>query len=594
MILAGFLRKHNDPQLEYRLKSVFQKEVKNLLFSLNEAQLTLYCGMSSDNDFDQVFMQQNLVIIGRVFSKLNFNELTEVDFIYRKDPIDYLKNDCWGKYIAINFNHQERVTTIVRDTLGQLDFYYRILPKGNILFSSQIDLLYKLLDEKPCISENFIKSYLLYGNDFVSKNSAFEKISELPPGYQLNFKNNDVEIKEFYDPFSLSIDSYNQDWSEEKLGNALEKTLQSWIKPYKNVFISLSGGLDSSSITYSLSETSKQTHAIKAINLFHPKVAASDERKYAKKVCQQAGVELIEVDLSEKLPFGVNSFTRFKSHTPQPTVLLPYFNTLSEIINTTPASLLINGNGGDHLFMYPLTKFILADHFIDYKFKNFYTALCEMAFYCREPFYTLLKENIPAILKYYLNIKPMKTYCFKEKIASWLSKDIVNFNHKVDFHPIFSNNLFNVRPGKLEQIQNFYRAIPTLYLDHADLCNPTFYPLMQQPIAELAFQIPTYKLFQKGYDRYVFRKAVSDRYKVDSVWRRDKGESSGVYQLSVKKHLKEIQAICCEGYLAKNQWFDKDHFNKELLQIASGENKDMWPLIFLITLEIFCSSWKTA
>ena len=88
--------------------------------------------------------------------------------------------------------------------------------------------------------------------------------------------------------------------------------------------------------------------------------------------------------------------------------------------------------------------------------------------------------------------------------------------------------------------------------------DPTYYPFLYEPVVEFALSFPTYELFDKGYDRYPLRKAVSEIFKTDTVWRRDKSQTTGLFQLGIKQNLDHVLDICLKGHFVKQGLIDKE------------------------------------
>ena len=47
----------------------------------------------------------------------------------------------------------------------------------------------------------------------------------------------------------------------------------------------------------------KKDQTLNALNYFHSQVKSSNELVHARKVCEETGIELIEIDASNSLPF---------------------------------------------------------------------------------------------------------------------------------------------------------------------------------------------------------------------------------------------------------------------------------------------------
>lgn len=107
-----------------------------------------------------------------------------------------------------------------------------------------------------------------------------------------------------------------------------------------------------------------------------------------------------------------------------------------------------------------------------------------------------------------------------------------------------------------------------------------------------ALSYSTYKLFKDGFDRYPLRKEVSSAFKTDTVWRRDKSQTTGVFQQGLKRNIERIKTLCLEGFFASHGLIDKKGFEVTINKIANGEIKHMWPFMHLASIEIFLNYWE--
>ena len=89
----------------------------------------------------------------------------------------------------------------------------------------------------------------------------------------------------------------------------------------------------------------------------------------------------------------------------------------------------------------------------------------------------------------------------------------------------------------------------------------------------------------------MFRKAISDTFKTDSVWRKDKGETSGIMQRGLKKNEKRILDLCLEGKMVKQGLINKDKLSAGILGVMNGQTDYLWAIINLICAEIFMNYW---
>src|SRR3990167_6690512 len=153
---------------------------------INKHSLTLCYGkLENGQDMDDVWENNSSILLGRPFDKARQCSFGKEDF---KNFSDFNKEQVleriWGKYVYINGNIKTSQFEVVVDSTGQLPFFYYPFPDGNILFSSDIEIIFKVLGQKPDYNWEYLCSYLIYGNSSAIK-TPFKNIYELPPACYL-------------------------------------------------------------------------------------------------------------------------------------------------------------------------------------------------------------------------------------------------------------------------------------------------------------------------------------------------------------------------------------------------------------------------
>mgnify|MGYP002082730747 CR=1 FL=1 len=312
-------------------------------------------------------------------------------------------------------------------------------------------------------------------------------------------------------------------------------------------------------------------------------------------MCQETGIELIEIDASNSLPFDPPQQKRsLKPNKPFPGILsLRWMETIFDHTPSNESFTLINGHGSDHIFMRPPSKKALSDYMLESGASEFKIKLNNIAHFYREPLFSIFKENIKYILPYIFSIKKEKRN-IKNKIKdipTWIKQEILQNTSNAFSHPIYEHLPNKILPGKYDQVNAFYEGIASIHIEMMNEADPTFYPFLYQPVVEFALSFPTYELFDKGYDRYPLRKAISEHFKTDAVWRRDKSQTTGLFQLGVKQNLNRVLEACLEGNFVKQGLIDREGLHKTITLIGNGDTNFLWPFMYLASAEIFLRYW---
>ncbi|OJW47907.1 MAG: hypothetical protein BGO67_03180 [Alphaproteobacteria bacterium 41-28] len=593
MIYAGFLNFTSFSIKEEKLIKAIESFTQDAPSVIRREALVLCYGkLSTTQDMDGVWENDSSILIGRVFDKEHSCALAKETFknlsLLSKEAV---LNKVWGKYVYINADKKDSHFAIVVDSTGQLPFFYHTFPDGSLLFASHVEILFKILGQKSDYNWKYLCSYLIYGNSS-SIQTPFKNIFELPPGCSLTLTKNERKTAPFWDP----LNSYKKPKLQEKDAvNVLQSTLKPWIKPYQSVCVSLSGGLDSSTLVYCLKDIMAKGQTLKALNYFHSHVQSSNELIYARKVCEEAGIELIEVDASNSLPFSSSQHNQpLKPNKPFPgLVSLKWQETILNNISLTDSCTFLNGHGSDHIFMCPPSRKLVSDYILEKGITEYKGQLKSIAQFYRDPLFSTFKLNFKSLSSHFLSIKKESRYRKEKinKIPKWIKKEFIQNNSCAYFHPIYESLPQKVLPGKYDQIEALYDGFASIQVEMMNQVDPTFYPFLYEPAVEFALSFPTYKLFEKGYDRYPLRKAVSETFKTDTVWRRDKSQTTGLFQLGVKQNLEHVLAICLEGHFVRQELIDKEGLYQTINLIANGDAKNFWPFMHLASAEIFLRYW---
>lgn len=591
MIYAGIIYWNDTSNLTPDLCHALESYTQAPPTVIRKDSLTLVYGkLSSTQDVDEIWENENVLIIGRVFNKAKKCSFGKKDFknLSSVSPEDFLKK-VWGKYVYIQKIKEGCQFNVVVDLTGQLPFFYYTYPNGNVLFSSEIEILFKVLGQKPKYNWTYLCSYIVYGNSSTI-HTPFQDIYELPPACCLKIEKTTKETRPFWNP----LDSYQkQEIQERGAKNILQDTLKPWIEHYKNICVSLSGGLDSSSLVYCLQEIVRNDQTLSALNYFHSSVKSSNELVHARKVCKENDIDLIELEVSDHLPFSPPLKKKiFNPNKPFPgLVSLNLIEIVSDHLPKDSCTFL-SGHGSDHIFMRPPSKRSISDYILEKGVRGSKVQFDNTTQFYRDSFFPILKENIKSLGSYSLSRRLHKRNSknIQDELPEWITQRLYQKVSHEFTHPIYSTLSEKVLPGKYDQIDAFYEGLASIHME-MDRINSTAYPFLYEPVVEFALSFPTYELFSKGYDRYPLRKSISEHFKTETVWRRDKSQTTGIFQLGVKKNLQNILELCLEGHFVKQGLIDREGLYRTIILIANGDINHLSSFMRLVSTEIFLKMW---
>ncbi len=206
-----------------------------------------------------------------------FNTLTDTEVIlaaYKE----------WGKNCLHRFNgdwafviydSQKKELFGARDRFGIKPFYYH-KDENKMIFASEIKAIIPIIKDK-IPNDKLIYEYLLYNRTDQSHETFFKGIIKLKHGHYFTLKERELTVKKWYDlkksiknKEALSYKSYR-----EKLKKAISIRLRSDVP----LGVSLSGGIDSSSIT-SIVYHDLNVHDIHTFSAIYGKDEWADESEF--------------------------------------------------------------------------------------------------------------------------------------------------------------------------------------------------------------------------------------------------------------------------------------------------------------------------
>jgi len=499
------------------------------------------------------------------------------------DPKIILKN-WWGRYIGIVHNKNTAGWTLVRDPQGLLSVFYTIKPDG-LIFATDLALLYDALEEKPSVNLTYFAQYVISKN-YTSALTPLSDIQELLPGTGLHIHpDNSCFFENLWD-LSSCRGSFitNKEAFEEELLATLRSSLKAWVDDSSGVCLELSGGTDSTGVLILLRDILPAHKNIIAVNLFDSRTPSSNEKEHAQEVATLCNVPLHyndwqDCELLDPLPASWRP--------DKPSTFLLFHKAgqqLCDVAAQYNCSEIMDGQGGDHVFLAPRPLGALADYWLDKGLKGILSPMQELSAANRMSWWMLIRDTVKDIAHYYG--KKKKT----PSAIGFLDPSFVYAHHEDEFY--LEKTLRNFYPGKIKHIESLFHAVSYSGRNQHLFGRTMTHPLLSQPIIELALKIPTYQSFKDGYDRIFFRKAVSRIKKPQALWRTIKGETTGSMAKSLAHYASDIHSILLQGRLVKDRLVNKEWLNEQMIKIRHGHMENSWPITKLLTAQLWLNQWQ--
>lgn len=521
------------------------------------------------------------VLFGELFDK-NLSPI-EVELVREQDL-----HSCIGDFLYFIFSDNSFSVHVSQGVKNRLFFARN---SSEYVFSDSVEMLFNFTNLPLEINWEYMSNFAERGNIY-SVFTPFKNIFEVPVGCKIfiDISNFSFTVSTTWDPTNYIYTPFSEEnWGEEFLKRTRWSLKQSIGKNIKNIFLELSGGLDSSLLGCLLAEYRERNNIeVHAINLYNKDDINSDERIFAKMVSDRFSIPTTYLETSDYLPFSIEKFFH-KPHVPSNT-----FNYLAaDIAVHQQAScidenyLLVSGHGGDSLFFAVPPIESITDAIIQ---RNYVLALKkfkELRRFLSNTHLQYLSEIIKNFIRY---ARKRNLTLFKQiEKCSWLKFKYKKNDPYHYLHPIFySTRSARLPPGKAVQIENYYFTMAS-----CERQLPTLYPLLSQSVVESALAIPTYRSFNEHYNRIMMRKAFEKLAGAELPYRKSKGHATRVFFKGVRKNYKKIMELCMEGRFARNGYINAEKLHNDIKEMNDGIMEKSWYITNLFCAEMFMNEWAS-
>ena len=249
-----------------------------------------------------------------------------------------------GMFAFALYDERKKKLLLARDRLGKKPLHYAHVD-GRLLFGSEIKAILAVAPELAEINRQALLEYLDFGY-ILDPATAFTKIHKLPGGHLLEFENDQVRVRKYWD---ISEYSTYQPQSEPECLDELERRLTQAVKMrlISDVPLGalLSGGTDSSTVVALMARASAKPVKTFSIGF---KYADFNEAQYARIVAERFGTDHHELILDPEVVSTLEQLTSSLEEPFADSSMLPtYYISCLARKHVTVA---LSGDGGDEIF----------------------------------------------------------------------------------------------------------------------------------------------------------------------------------------------------------------------------------------------------
>ena len=540
-----------------------------------------YCIVYNGEIYNYIEIRDGLKKEGTEFCTETDTEVILAAYIKYGRQCLYLFN---GMYAFAIWDNKRKTLFCARDRLGIKPFYYT-WKNGVFFFASEIKALLIIPEISQTPNKVTVYDYLSLGLMHHTRDTFFIDVQQLPAGCYLQVNIKGLSIEQYWQLSNEKLVTTNHvDFEGLKL--IIDEAVRLRLRSDVPIGILLSGGLDSSSITYFVGINSDLSTNAFSINFEHNEF---DESFYAKLVASHCNASLNFLKPQSKgLWEELDDLIRAQdapTHAPE-----VYSNwCMMRAVAKCKIKVLLSGQGGDELFAgytwYP--KHLLVSLFLKGKFislvkefaklpKNFPNCNTRNQFFLLG---TMLHALLPSFLK--AKIKP-ELVCMDDIL-------LPNFRNDMSGRDLANMRLLD--PSCLEKkLHNdiSYCNIP-YYLHYEDANSMAFgieerVPFLDHRLVEWAQKLVSWWKIKGGVSKYPLRHIMKELLPEQIVNRKDKMGLSAPKDQWFRNELRSpINELFQGDCLIYENWIEKrsflDHLNAYMQGKSSFISRLLWRCI---------------
>lgn len=552
---------------------------------------------------NQPFFSQNknysLVYNGELYNYLELRvELESSGFIFNTSSdteVVLVALMHWGEKAFSRFNGMwslayldlvKKTLILSRDRFGEKPLYYCI-EDGDLYFSSEIKAILEVT-KKRSVNKLTVNRFLLNGSLDSSNETFFSGVDKVPAStYSIIDLAKDVTKLNFRTYWDISnieeIDSISDHEAVRKFYSIFQDSVKIRLRSDVGVGVLLSGGLDSSAITYEMSRNIEKLDILSVI---------SNDIKYSEEyfidiMANWLKIEPKKINLDDD-PVGIYDLMErviwFNDEPIHSFSAVAHYRLMSESYKNG-IKVVLSGQGADELlggyqkyYIYYILELFKSGRYI----KSF-----------EELFFYLFKGGL------------VKQFSFKEAgryLPTFLKKVVKKTDYRSDDLKLLDaeverlNVFTTVKHRQIMDLMKYSVPMLTHYEDRMSMAHTREIrlPFLDYRLVEYALSLPLKYKMREGWTKWILRKSFEDKMPSQICWRKDKKGFTIPQEGWLKKELKNNIQVLFDGDLLVEEFglMKKNEVNKFYEEFL--ENNNIWykEVFNIISIEIWLRVYK--
>ena len=502
---------------------------------------------------------------------------------------DYWKEKCLqqfdGMFAFAIWDEKDEKLFAARDRFGEKPFYY-FEDTGNFIFASEMKALWAIGVDKK-IDNKMLLNYITLGhvqNCIDKEQTFFEDIYSLPPSHYLSYEPKSNQLSKITRYWSLNKEmkiDISDDEAIEKFTELFTLSVKRRLRSNVALGTSLSGGLDSSSIAYTINQLQKN-YSKDTVNMLQTFSAVFpgfeyDESKYIQNI--STGLNILNHQTQPTAVGLIQDFEKLCYHQEEPfsssSVFAQY--KVFELAKKHDVTVLLDGQGADEIlggyprYIHWFLQEVLSRH------KLGATQIERNAFRKNnQPFRWDLKNIVAAFMPSHAAMHLEKLEYRKTISHPGISTGFLNLSKGqewVGIHkPIVTklNDIlhFNITEMGLEELLRFADRNSMAHGREVRL------PFLNHELVEFVFSLPSQLKMHAGWTKFLLRQTMDKKLPDEIVWRKEKVGFEPPQKTWMEDHTVQDYIHEAKKKLANAGILTKNAVNKKVDPLAAHDDKN--------------------
>ncbi len=464
-------------------------------------------------------LKSTLKQAGYYFSSESDTEVILAAYDYYKDEcVDYFD----GMFAFAIWDELEQQLFCARDLFGEKPFYY-FVQNDAMAFASEMKALWSVGIDKT-MDEGMMANYLALGfveNANDKSQTFFKNIFSLPPAHTglFSLATNQFEFKRYYDIDKEANIETTEKEAIEKIHWLLETSVNRRLRSDVPIGSSLSGGIDSSTIAYFISQQNNK-QSFKTFSAIFPGFE-KDESKFIQELSTHLQFENNSISPSSN--DFLNDFEKIAYHQEEPLSSMSIFvqYKVYEIAAANNIKVLLDGQGADEIFA-GYTKYIhwyIQELISHYKFSE--SSKQRKLFHkngvdIKWGFKNLLATYLPSHASLALEKKAYNAVIDN----NFISSNLMNCIKGKESNSIYKPTVSKLNDVLYHNCMEFGLEELLRYADRNSMANgvEVRLPFLNRDLVEFVFSLPSSFKINNGFTKNILRKTMQDKIPNKILW----------------------------------------------------------------------------